>query len=94
MQVIVANVIDGYPWYRFGAFSSKQGYCPIAWFQKGMVLIQGLPETEWTKAELVALAEPFGTPADVVIARGCQKVGNLRACSPKNLWCETWRWLV
>ena len=49
-----------------------------------MVLIQGLPDSEWTKADLVALAKPFGTPSDVVIARGCQKVGVLRGLLAQN----------
>ena len=78
--------MDGYPWYPFGAFTYKQASFPNVWFrlQKGMVLIQGLPDSEWTKADLVALAKPFGTPSDVVIARGCQKVGFLRGLLAQN----------
>ncbi|XP_061581732.1 uncharacterized protein LOC133447198 isoform X2 [Cololabis saira] len=37
-------------------------------FQKGKVLITGLPKDGWSETDIVQLVQPFGTPSDVILA--------------------------
>ncbi|XP_055014104.1 zinc finger protein 638 isoform X4 [Boleophthalmus pectinirostris] len=41
--------------------------------KKGAVLIEGLPDSGWTEEHLTALAEPFGYPDDVIVAKQIRK---------------------
>ncbi|KAM4612055.1 uncharacterized protein ACJ7VT_012653 [Polymixia lowei] len=42
--------------------------------QKGMVLISGLPESGWSESDIIKLAQPFGTPSDIILATEIRKV--------------------
>ncbi|KAG7235856.1 hypothetical protein INR49_002053 [Caranx melampygus] len=36
--------------------------------KKGMVLITGLPESNWSESDIIKLIQPFGTPSDIILA--------------------------
>ena len=38
------------------------------------VLITGLPESGWTESDVIKLCQPFGAPADIILARKLGKV--------------------
>ncbi|XP_026215735.1 zinc finger protein 638-like isoform X2 [Anabas testudineus] len=42
--------------------------------EKGMVLITGLPESDWSESDIIKLVQPFGTPSDIIIAAEIGKV--------------------
>lgn len=44
--------------------------------QSGVVLVSGLPEDEWTEADIEKLVQPFGTPSGIIIAKQIGKVGS------------------
>nr|XP_046255786.1 zinc finger protein 638-like isoform X2 [Scatophagus argus] len=42
--------------------------------EKGIVLITGLPESDWSESDIIKLVQPFGTPCDIILARHIGKV--------------------
>lgn len=42
--------------------------------QNGLVLITGLPADEWSETDIEKLAQPFGTPSGMILAKQIGKV--------------------
>lgn len=39
-------------------------------------MIEGLPESGWSEDDLIKMAEPFGFPSDIILAKQIGKVAN------------------
>lgn len=45
-----------------------------SFLQNGLVLITGLPQEDWSEADIEKLVQPFGTPSHMILAKQIGKV--------------------
>lgn len=64
----------------FFGFQTFSSHPKTILLQKGMVLITGLPESNWSESDIVKLIQPFGTPSDIILASQIGKVSVKTQC--------------